>query len=249
MSTDVDVEVATGLVYGTSDQRMDVYQSANASTASPVVVLWHGRGPDERDVLAPLARTAARLGLLVLVPDWRPDAPDGGLNHLGESVAFARENAGRFGGDPGQIALAGWSLGANAALGVALDPSSLGGWRPRAVVGIAGGYRSGAPTAGIIPITELARTGAPVPPIPVCLVHGTADQVVGIEQSRELREVLEERDWPVSLDEVATDHAGVVMTEYSPDHQRCLPSAAGHVMDAGTRTAHLLARAAGAVPR
>jgi predicted dienelactone hydrolase len=48
------------------------------SRPEPVVLLWHGVGPDERDVLEPLARATAALGLMVFVPDWQSDAPDGG---------------------------------------------------------------------------------------------------------------------------------------------------------------------------
>ncbi|MFI9101840.1 alpha/beta hydrolase [Streptomyces fildesensis] len=241
-----DVDVVPELAYGTSGRHMDVHRPAPSSSASPVVLLWHGRGAEERDVLAPLARSAARLGVVAFVPDWRPDAPDGGRTQLAESVAFVRENAARFGGDAERMVLAGWSLGANAVLGVALDPAALGGWRPRAVVGIAGGYRSAAPTTGTVPIDDASRAGDDqVPPIPVHLVHGTADPIVDIEQSRELRDALEERGWPAPLEELATDHAGIVMTEYSVEHQRCLPSTAAHAVDAGTRTAHLLARAAG----
>ncbi|MCZ4124214.1 alpha/beta hydrolase [Streptomyces sp. H39-S7] len=245
-----DIEMATELVYGTSGKRIDVHRPAASSSASPVVLLWHGRGGGERDVLAPLARSAARLGVLVLVPDWHPDAPDGGRSQLAESVTFARENAARFGGDPERMILAGWSLGANAVLGVALDPAALDpavldGWRPRAVVGISGGYRLPAPTTGTVPVLDATRSGEPVPPIPVHLVHGTTDSSVDIAQSRELRDALEERGWPVRLHEFATDHAGVIMAEYNVEHRRCLPSTANHAVDAGTRTARLLARAAG----
>lgn len=237
--------MTTELTYGTGGRSMDVHRPASSASPAPVVLLWHGRGPDERDVLAVLARSAARLGTVVFVPDWRPDAPDGGRAQLAESVTFARENAARFGGDPERVVLAGWSLGANAVLGFALDPAALDGWRPRAVVGIAGGYRSPAPTTGGVPIDEVVRSAGPVPPIPVHLVHGTTDPAVDIEQSRELRDALEERGWPVRLDELATDHAGVIMTEYDGERQRCLPSTAGHAVDAGTHTARLLARAAG----
>ncbi|MEV5972314.1 alpha/beta hydrolase [Streptomyces sp. NPDC051921] len=209
------------------------------------MLLWHGRGPDERDVLAPIARAAAERGVVVLVPDWRPDAPDGGRAHLRESADFARQQVAAFGGDPERIVLAGWSLGAKAAMGVALDPAGFGTWRPLAVVGIAGAYGSAAPTTGTAPIDDVRRGGRPMTPIPVWLVHGTADPVVDVERSRELRTALEEQGRPVTLDEVATDHAGVIMTEFVPEHARCLPSTADHAVAAGSRTADVLARAAG----
>jgi acetyl esterase/lipase len=222
---------------------MDVYQPAGAPEPVPAVLLWHGRGPDERDVLAPVARAAAELGVIVLVPDWRPDAADGGRTHLRESTVFVRQHVADFGGDPERVALAGWSLGGKAAVGVAVNPTAFGNWRPQAVVGIAGAYGSVAPSTGTIPIDDLRLAGSP--PVPVWLVHGVADPVVDAERSRELRTALEERGWQVSLDEVATDHAGVIMTEFVPEHDRCLPSTADQAVEAGMLTAHVLARAAG----
>ncbi|NUP35248.1 MAG: carboxylesterase family protein [Streptomycetaceae bacterium] len=227
---------------------MDVYRSAGAPDAAPAVLLWHGRGPDERDVLAPVARAAAALGVVVLVPDWRPDAPDGGRTHLRESAAFVRRNVAEFGGDPGRIVLGGWSRGGKAAVGVAVRPAAFDGWRPHAVVGVAGAYGSAAPSTGTVPLDDLRRGGDQPSPVPVWLVHGTADPVVDVERSRELHTALLERGWPTSLDEVATDHAGVVMTAFSREHHRCLPSTAGHAVEAGSLTAAVLARAAAGMP-
>ncbi|MEY2244870.1 alpha/beta hydrolase [Streptomyces sp. BF23-18] len=217
--------------------------------ASPVVLLWHGRGPEERDVLAPLARAAASLGVVCFVPDWRPDADDGGRTHLRESALFVRQSAAEFGGDTGRIALAGWSLGSKAAVAAALDPRALDGWRPRAVVGIAGGYTRPEPLTGRAPIDELTRAEESLPAIPVWLIHGSADPVVDVRQSRQLQAALAHRGWPTSLDEPDTDHAGVIMTEYDPESRRCRPSHADHAARAGNATAQLLARAANFAPR
>ncbi|MEV4560302.1 alpha/beta hydrolase [Kitasatospora sp. NPDC049285] len=236
------VEVVAGLGYGASGQLMDVHRPVGAAELLPVVLLWHGRGPDERDVLAPVARAAAAFGLVVLVPDWRPDAADGGRAQLRESVDFARRRAADLGGDGGRIVLAGWSLGGKAAVGVGTHPDGIDGWRPSAVVGIAGAYDSPAPATGTAPLDDL-RTGAV--PVPVRLVHGSADTVVDAARSRELRTALQALGHPVSYDEVATDHAGVVMTEYVPERARCLPSTAAHALHAGALTATVLARAAG----
>ncbi|MEV5803470.1 alpha/beta hydrolase [Streptomyces collinus] len=243
-----EVAVRTGLTYGSGGKLMDVYRPAGASGPSPTVLLWHGRGPDERDVLAPVARATAELGVIALVPDWRPDAADGGRTHLLDSALFARQHADDFGGDPERIVLAGWSLGGKAAVGVAANPAAFDDWRPRAVVGIAGAYGTVAPSTGTAPLDDLRRSRSQAPPAPVWLVHGTADPVVDVERSRELRTALEKENWPVSLDEVATDHAGVIMTEFVPEQDRCLPSTANHAVAAGKRTALALAAAAGIRP-
>ncbi len=258
------VETVRGLVYGPSGKRLDVHRPAGApqaSGAAPTVLLWHGIGPDERDVLEPLARTAAARGLLVLVPDWRSDAADGGRAHLLESLAFVRGEAGGLGGDGESFVLAGWSAGAGAALAVALRPEIVEGWRPRAVVGVAGRYDLPARTTGTAPLDDLAADREPG--VPVHLVHGSRDAVVGAHHSRDFAEALraagrarqvgvagqagqaDQVDHAMTLQEPETDHAGVIMTAYDPAADRCVPTTAEHAVRAGRVVAKVLARAAG----
>ncbi|MFC9882419.1 alpha/beta hydrolase [Streptomyces libani] len=245
MAPDMGTTVQTerGLVYGPSGKQLDVYRPAEASGAAPTVLLWHGIGPDERDVLEPLARTAAAHGLLVLVPDWRSDAADGGRAHLLESLAFARKEAGGLGGDGESCVLAGWSAGAGAALGVALRPEIAEGWRPRAVVGVAGRYDLPARTTGAAPLADLAAGREPG--VPVQLVHGSRDPVVEARYSRDLAEALRAAGLTVTLQEPDTDHAGVIMTAYDPATDRCVPTAAEHAVRAGRAVAEVLTEAAG----
>jgi acetyl esterase/lipase len=234
-------------------QVMDVYRPgrpepgpAPAAAGASVVLLWHGVGPDERDVLGGLAAAAARLGVLVCVPDWRPDAPERGRAQLLASLGFARENAAGYGGDPSRIVLAGWSLGGRSAAGVAVTPEAVDGWRPSAVVCLAAGFSTApAPATGAAPLECLAR--GDVSPVPFWLVHGTRDEVVGITQSRNFAAALRRRGWPARLDEPVTDHAGVVMAEYDPAIRRCRPATAGQALSAGRLSACILAAAAGAV--
>ncbi|KOG42745.1 hypothetical protein ADK74_16250 [Streptomyces decoyicus] len=217
--------------------------AAGASGATPTVLLWHGIGPDERDVLEPLARTTAALGVLVLVPDWRSDAADGGRAHLLESLAFVRKEAGGLGGDGESFVLAGWSAGAGAALGVALRPESVEGWRPTAMVGLAGRYDLPARTTGTAPLDDLAAGRDPG--VPVHLVHGSRDAVVDAHRSRDLAEALRAAAGRVvTLQEPDTDHAGVIMTAYDPAADRCVPTTAEHAVRAGRLVAGVLAEAA-----
>ncbi|MBY8888639.1 alpha/beta hydrolase [Streptomyces sp. PTM05] len=236
--------VVEGRVYGASGQRLDVYRPAVLAGMAPSVLLWHGRGPDERDVLAPLARAVASLGVVCFVPDWRPDASDGGRTHLRESVAFVRRRGTDFGADTERVVLAGWSLGAKVAVAAVLTPGALDGWRPRAVVGIAGGYSGPDPLTGRDPLEALAEADDSVPAVPVSLIHGTVDPVVDVEQSRRLHTALRHRGRPTSLHEPETDHAGVIMTAYDPEALRCRPSDADHARRAGARSAQLIAAAA-----
>ncbi|MGW4563668.1 alpha/beta hydrolase [Streptomyces sp. NPDC004561] len=238
------VAVVRGLGHGAGGQRLDVYRPAAASQALPAVLLWHGRGPDERDVLAPLAGAAASLGVVCFVPDWRPDAHAGGRTHLRESAVFVQRYGADFGGDTERTALAGWSLGAKAALAAALAPGALDGWRPRAVVGIAGGYTRPEPLTGRTPLDELTDAVDLPPALPVRLIHGTDDPIVDVRQSRLLHEALRHRGRPTLLHQPGTDHAGVIMNEYDPESCRCRPSDADHAVRGGSRTAELLARTA-----
>ncbi|MTE21247.1 alpha/beta hydrolase [Streptomyces sp. TRM43335] len=238
------VSTEQGVVHEPGGRLLDVHRPAHGPAAAPTVLPWHGRGPDERDVLAPLARQAASLGFVVVVPDWRPDAPDGGWGHLRASVRFARERAGEFGGDTGRIVLAGWSLGAYAAVSVAVRPELMDGWRPAAVAGIAGRYLWERPEMGLGNLRD-ALAATPAAPVPVHLVHGTADDIAPVHHPRNFVSVLDRWGWPVTLTETDADHASAVMTEYDPARQRCVPARDAGALEAGRATARALARAAG----
>ncbi|MEU5209485.1 alpha/beta hydrolase fold domain-containing protein [Streptomyces sp. NPDC020742] len=242
--TGAAVRVERGLVYGPGGKQLDAYRPAQGSRPAPTVLLWHGIGPDERDILAPLAHTAAAHGLLVLVPDWRSDAADGGRAQLLESLAFVRGEAGGLGGDGESFVLAGWSAGAGAALGVALRPEDTGGRRPAAVVGVAGRYDLLARTTGSAPLADLAAGRDPG--VPVHLVHGTRDTVLPPEHSRDLAQALRTAGRAVTLQESDTDHAGVIMTAYDPAADRCVPTADERAVAAGRLVAGVLAVACGA---
>lgn len=223
-------------------QRLDIYRPAAAGPVGPSVLLWHGIGPDEKGVLATLAREIASHGVPVFVPDWRSDAPDGGRSHLMASLRYVRDHAVEFGGDGERVVLAGWSAGAGAAMAFALRPALAEGVRLAAAVGIAGRYDLPARSTGTAPLDDLPPAGADA--VPVTLVHGTADSVLDSGHSRDFDAALRARRWPVTLRELATDHAGVIMSEFDPALGRCVPSTAGHAVRAGGDTAAMIAAAA-----
>jgi predicted esterase len=235
------VHVDHGVVYGPSNKLMDIYRSEDAQGV-PVVLLWHGSGPDERDVLQSLARAMAEHGCLAYVPDWRSDAFDGGRAHLLESIAFMRQHASTVGGDLGRVLLAGWSRGAQAASGIAVDASVVDGWRPSGVACLATGYGRPTPTSPKVPLDVVAKDEAE--PIPFWLLHGVNDELVEVEHSRGFAAVLREHAWPVHLFEFDTNHAGIVMTEYDPAQRRCVPATSDHAVEVGRRVAAILAEAA-----
>ncbi|MFD5466582.1 alpha/beta hydrolase [Kitasatospora sp. NPDC127059] len=175
---------------------------------------------------------------MVLVPDWRSDREDGGRAELLASLVFARRNAAAYGGDPKRFVLAGWSLGGREAVAVATHPDTPAELRPTAAVGIASAYGRPAATTGDSPLDLL--TAGPCP-VPIRLVLGTADEVVPASLTRELHAAVPTAE----LLELATDHAGVVMTSYNSEVGRCLPATDPATLAAGRQTAAALARAAG----
>ncbi|MFB6893983.1 alpha/beta hydrolase [Kitasatospora sp. NPDC056327] len=214
---------------------------ADAAGPWPVVLLWHGKGPDERRELAPLARETARHGVLVLVPDWRSDAPDGGRDHLLASLRHARRHAADHGGDPGLgLVLAGWSVAGREAIAVATHPGTPDDLRPTAAVGIASSYARPSITTGEAPLLALADRPSPVP---LFLVHGTRDDLVPADLSRALDTAL--LTPAAEFLQPDSDHAGVVLAEFDPAAGRCVATTAPHAVLAGRATAALLARAAG----
>lgn len=207
----------TTLPYG-GGKVLDIYRPEDG-VGLPVVLLWHGSGPDERDALATLASRVAKRGAVCLVPDWQSDMDDIGRENLLTSISFAREDAQSVGGDRSRISLCGWSWGANAAADVTLHPDVTAGWRPSSFVGLAGGYDVSPITGG--PIVDGMTHAADVP----CLfIHGIQDQIVSVEHSRRSHETLYKSGWQSKLREVDTDHAGILGTRYDSDLARCVPS-------------------------
>jgi hypothetical protein len=85
---------------------------------------------------------------------------------------------------------------------------------------------------------------AVVSPVPFWLVHGTKDPLMGAQQARDFAAALESRGWPVHLDEIPTDQAGVIMAEYDPGPGPCRPATADRTIRTGRRAARVLSPAA-----
>ena len=233
-----DGEVMSGPFEYAPGKLLDVHAAAGA-VGRPVVLLWHGSGPDERDVLADLARGVAARGPVVLVPDWQSDDPGAGAAQLLASIDFARVRGPSLGGDPDHVVLAGWSLGAAAVASVALHPGLVGGWTPVALVGLAGAYDEspfgGEPFDG----ADAGRGGRAL------LLHGSADTVVPPRHLTRVARSFGALGWEIDGRTLATDHAGIVGTEYDPWRRRCVTTRDATRLAAGARVAELIARTAG----
>jgi predicted esterase len=194
----------------------DVHRGSGSSH----VLMWHGRGPNERGVLATLAGLVAARGPTVVVPDWSSEADDGGRADLLRSMRFTREKVEAHGGDPNSLVLVGWSLGGTAAAGLTINARRLG-VGVAGTVTLAGGFVapdpiSGEPLTGSLPTID--------DPSPFTLIHGIADDVAPASMSRAFTQALELARWPVQLIELPTDHAGIVGTTFDDAREHCLPA-------------------------
>jgi acetyl esterase/lipase len=110
---------------------LDVYPTARACPA-PVVVWVHGGGfvtGDKSRQVADKVRLFDELGYTFVSVNYRltdPTAPDPvryptHADDVATALAWVEENIGRFGGDPGRVALLGHSAGAQIVASVATD--------------------------------------------------------------------------------------------------------------------------------
>lgn len=174
---------------------------------SPTVLMWHGAQTDARATMTPLAELVAAHGRVVVVPDWDSHADDYGRGDLLQSMQFARTLDGGDGG----VVLVGWSMGGLAAAGMTLHARRFAA-RIAHTVCLAGAFMARDPVSG----TQLAPQLSGGNGSPFTLLHGTGDDVVPLDASREFAAVLERNKWPVDLIEVDTDHGGIAGATYDP---------------------------------
>jgi hypothetical protein len=92
------------------------------SVAAPVVLVWHDRDQSATEALT----SVGDLDTTVVGPSWDPAADDGGRTDLLSSVRDARALIEQQGGNPDDLWLIGFGLGAVAAAGLALHAKRLG---------------------------------------------------------------------------------------------------------------------------
>lgn len=111
-------EVVRDLAYGPDERhRLDAYLPVGPHGPAPVVIFMHGGGfvrGDKAD-RAQVGHYFSRHGVLAIVPNYRLGPRHrwpAGAEDVSASLAWARANAARHGGDPDRIVLAGESAGA-----------------------------------------------------------------------------------------------------------------------------------------
>jgi phospholipase/carboxylesterase len=209
-----------------------------AGDAAGLLVLHHGRGSDEHDLLglADVYDPERRLHVVtprgpLTLPGWpgahwyvvpRVGHPDPKTFHsaFDRLAAFHDELWARTGIGPERTILGGFSMGAVMSYSLGLAAS-----RP-APAGILA-------HSGFLPTVDgWAPDLAGRPELPVLITHGASDPIIGIDFARSARALLEVGGLPVEYVETAGAHV------IEPEHAR---AAARWI---GERTAELEARAA-----
>jgi acetyl esterase/lipase len=215
------------------DQVANLHLPAEEGGPWPVVVLLHGgfwRDRWDRTLMTPLAHDLARRGLLAWNVEYRRVGRDGGgwPGTLDDAGAAVDALAGVPEADTGRVVAVGHSAGGQLALWLAAREAP--GVRLAAAVSLAGvcdlerahaeGLGDGAVAAFLglgepgVDASERIRAASPAAAparVPQLLVHGDADDVVPLAQSRAYATRAREAGAEVELVELAgADHFDVV---------------------------------------
>lgn len=208
---------------------LDVWSPAG-SGPWPIAVFLHGRGRD-RVGYNGLVRRLAETGTVVYNASWHEDGPQVASDYRAAeatvacAVRFARATAAHFGGRADALTLIGHDLGASvgATLAVAGKRSDdacaigQGATRPDSFIGIAGAYDYAPPGAG--PPLHSSRLLEDAlqdgERIPIQLVHGADDSVIGMWSVRRFSQALQEHGYDAELLIVPrTRHENIVFSRF-----------------------------------
>ena len=229
-------ERAADLHYGDQQRQiLDVYTPLEGSEDAPLVVYFYGGGwrDGHKEEFEFVASSLTQAGFVVAIPDYQlyPDVvfptyvEDGAA-----AVAWALENASRFGADRSRTYLMGHSAGAQIAALLAIDGRYLEGEGAdsRNIVGLLG--LSG--PYDFLPLTEDNYLQQLFPPPvrdasqairfvsaeapPTLLIHGGDDDIVEPGNSVRLAARLESFDVPVTLKNYAGVGHGRIVVALAP---------------------------------
>jgi phospholipase/carboxylesterase len=208
-----------------------------AGTPNGALVLLHGRGTDEFDLLPLLDALDPERRLVGLTPRAPLSLPPGGSHwYIVRQVGYPDSDT-FF---TSYRELSGWLDSLPDELGTPWDRIVLGGFSMGAVMSYATGLGPGRPTpagimalSGFIPAVEgfeleLERARG----LPVAIAHGTADPVISVEFGRDARRRLEDARAEVSYWESPVPHT--IDPAVLPDLRRWLARA---ILPAGESSA------------
>jgi acetyl esterase/lipase len=205
-------------------------QAQHRDKANVVVFFYGGSWRNStREDYRFVGQSLAKAGFLVIVPDYRK-APQvvfpAFIEDSARAVAWTKQHAAEYGGDPSRIFLMGHSSGAHMAAMLGTDAHFLRavGMRPRdlaGIIGLAGPY-------DFLPITDpkIAQVFGPESdwpesqPVnfvdgdepPFLLLQGTADKVVWPRNAPHLAARLRAANEPVTLNMIeGAGHAGLLI--------------------------------------
>lgn len=175
------------------------------------LVLVHGRGASEHDLVALADLLDRERRLVALFPGGPLALPPGGRHwYVVRQVGFP--DPATFG--PTYALLAGWLDAALASVGVPLARTVIGGFSQGCVMSYALGLGAGRPApAGILALSGFVPTVegweadlAGRPGLPVAIAHGSYDPVIPVPFGRQARDLLVEGGLDVVYEESPLDH-------------------------------------------
>jgi len=182
-----------------------------AGTPAGALILVHGRGSDEHDLLPVLDALDPQARLVGLTPGGPLSLPPGGRHWYGvPRVGFPDPDTFAQGYGALTTFLDGWL----AERGIGWERTVLGGFSQGAVMSYAVGLGAGRPSpagilamSGFVPVVDgweadlESRLG-----LPVCIAHGVNDPIIRADFGRDARDLLSEGGLAVEYHESAAAH-------------------------------------------
>lgn len=198
------------------DLKMDIYRPQSTGRL-PVVLVIHGGGWRSRSGdMASVCRDLAAQGFVALNLTYRL-APQhvypAALEDVRTALKFVRDFPADFGVDPERIFVWGFSAGGHLALMLGLPADS---GIKAIVAGAAPSNLSAYPRSPLVKMflgknrdddPELWKSASPISHVskdspPVYMYHGKSDMIVGVDQTRALKALLEKNGVPVQTKEI-----------------------------------------------
>jgi phospholipase/carboxylesterase len=192
---------------------MTIEHRVRPATGEPagLLVLFHGRGADEHDLVPLLDVLDPERRLLGVTPRGPLALPPGG-SHWYAVQEIGYPDPGTF--LPTYRAVSEWLGELAEETGIGPERTVLGGFSQGAVMTYALGLGRGRPRpaalvalSGFIPIVEGFELDLEPPLPPVAIGHGTLDPVISVEFSRRAKQVLDDAGAQVLYREYPLPHA------------------------------------------